>query len=34
VPAHVCETVKTILTDELWKITERFCKTYMKKAQK
>ena len=34
VPAHVRETVKTILTDELWKITERFCKTYMKKAQK
>lgn len=30
VPAHVREKVKGILTDELWEITDRFCKTYMK----
>jgi ADP-ribosylglycohydrolase len=34
VPPHVRGKVKETLRDELWKITERFCKTYMKAGRK
>jgi len=34
VPRHVREKVEEILTDELWTITQRFCKTYSKTGRK